>query len=95
MYDPFAFIFKSVILAVLGPGLVLSVIFTFAIETFMEWYQRFENIDVVSRRIINPFYRNIHFAEEWLIVNHSTFGFLCMICSLWEIMSLFQLAERF
>jgi hypothetical protein len=95
MYDPFAIILKSVVLIVFGPGLVLSVVFTFAIETFLEWYQKFEDVDLLSRRIINPFHRNVHLFEEWLIVNHGTFGFLCMICSLWEIISLFGLAEKF
>ena len=95
MYDPFAIIMKSVILVAFGPGLVLSVVFTFAIETFLEWYQKFEDVDIVSHRIINPFYRNMHLVEEWLIVNHGSFGFFFMLCSLWEIISLFALAEQF
>jgi hypothetical protein len=95
MYDPFAIIFKSVVLVAFGPGLILSVVFTFAIETFLEWYQKFEDVDLLSHRIINPFHRNIHLVEEWLIVNHGVSGFLCVMCSLWEIISLFALSETF
>jgi hypothetical protein len=95
VFDQFAVILKVFILTIFGPGLVLSVLFTFAINTFLEWEQKFEDVDTLSHRIMDPFNRQVHWFEEWLVVNHISFGFCFMLCSLWEIIMLFTLAGKF
>jgi hypothetical protein len=95
IFDPFVVILKVFVLAVFGTGLVLSVVFTFAINSFLEWEQKFEDVDALSRRIMDPVDRQVHWCEEWLVANHSFFGFCFMLCALWETIMLFTLADKF
>ncbi|MFA5100523.1 MAG: hypothetical protein WC547_06550 [Candidatus Omnitrophota bacterium] len=93
--DPFSVICKAFVLIVFGVGLMLSVVFTVAINVFWEWEQKIEDVDMLSRRILDPIQRRIHWWEEWLVINHSFFGFCFMLCSLWEIVMLIKLADKF
>jgi hypothetical protein len=95
LFDPFIIIYQTLVLTIFGSGLVLSVVFTFAINTFLEWEHMFQDVDALSRSIMDPVYRQVHWFEEWLVVNHNFFGFCCILCFLWEIITLFSLASKF
>lgn len=92
--DLFIILCKFIVLFIYGTICILSIIFTFAINTYIR-LSEFLDLEFLSRKTTNPLERNIDFIEDWLISYNKIIGPLLILLSLWDIVMFFKVLNSF
>jgi len=88
--DSLIFLVRYSVLFIYGAILIVSITFTFFINTFNR-FNEILNISLVSKSRLNPLGGNINFFDEWLHVNHKIIGPILIMLSGWEMIMLFKI----
>ena len=78
------------VLFIYGAILIVSITFTFFINTFNR-FNEILNISLVSKNRLNPLGGNINFFDEWLNARHKIIGPILILFSGWEMVMLFKI----
>ena len=91
--DSFAILCKSIAVFIYGSISILSIIFTFSIDT----YNRLEGLlnlkYLFPKIIINPLEKNVDFVNSWLIAHNKIIGPLLVFLSCLDIFILFRVID--
>lgn len=70
----------------------LSLIFALAVETFRKIDEAF-SFNIIPGRALTPLESNINWFNEWAMSNNRVLGSVLVIISLWQLVTLFNVAK--
>jgi len=87
--DSLIFLAKYFVLFIYGAALIISIIFTFFINTFNR-LNEILNVSFVSTKTLNPLESNVDFLNEWLIARNKVIGPILILLSLLDMVILLR-----
>lgn len=88
--DVFVLLCQGIVLFVYGAVLIGGCVFTFCIDEYLRFEEKFIDVDTLSRSLINPMNRNMRALYEWCVFNHTAIGLLLIGSALWVLISLMK-----
>jgi hypothetical protein len=93
-FDFLIFFGQFVVLLIYGAIFIVSIIFTFFINTYNR-IDEFLSSGFIMPKIMNPLERNIDLFDDWLVTHNKIIGPLLSFLSLIDIFLLFKIIEVF
>ena len=92
--DPFDLLLSIVIFFIYGSICIISLIFTFSLETYKKIDEAL-NLEIFFWRPINLLDINIDYFDQWLIRHHRIIGPILVILSLLDLKLSFEIILKF
>ncbi len=94
MDNPFTLIISAIIFAMYGISCIVSLIFTFSLDTYRKIDETL-NISVIQARALTAIERNSYVIDDWLMANNRTAGPLLIALSLIDLKLSFDIINMF
>lgn len=88
--DILDFMLSAIVFVIYGAIIMISLIFTFSIETYKKLDYKL-NIELFSSSVLNPLAQNLEIVDSWLIDHHKIAGPVLMILALIDLQMWFSI----